>query len=545
MGRDDELKLGRRACARQAWREAHERLSAADRETPLEAEDLELLATSAYMVGEYGDYLAGLERAHRAHLAADRPLRAARCAFWEGLQLMTQGETGPATGWFGRAQRLVERDGSDCVERGYLALPAVLGHAAAGAWESASAAAAEAAEIAERFGDQDLLYLALHEQGHALVRQGRVKEGLGLLDEAMVAVTAEELSPIVTGLLYCSVIGYCRELYELRRAQEWTAALTEWWQRQPEMVSFTGQCLSHRAEVMEMQGAWPEAIEEARRAAERFELVGDEPAAGGARYREGEIHRLRGDLAAAEEAYRKASRLGWEPQPGLALLRLVQGDREAAAATMGRLVGETREPVRRAGLLPAQVEVMVAAGDVEEAEAACRELGDIAAAGGNEMLAAMSASARGTVDLARGDAGAALQASRQACRGWLDLGAPYEAARARTVVALACRAQGDEEGASLELETARGAFEQLGAAPGVEWIDSLQRPAGAGDHHGLTPRELEVLRLIAAGNSNKQIAAELVISEHTVARHVQNIFVKLAVTSRTAAGAFAHQHGLI
>ena len=241
-----------------------------------------------------------------------------------------------------------------------------LRHEATGDWEAAYATAAEAAEIGERFGDADLFALAVHEQGCALVHQGRVEEGLGLLDEAMVAVTAGELSPIVTGLVYCSVIAGCQEVYALRRAREWTAALTRWCEEQPDMVSFTGTCLVHRAEIMELHGAWQDALEEARRAGERCEQGNDRSAAAQAYYRQGEVHRLQGRFSAAEEAYRDASRYGWEPQPGLALLRLAQGNDDAAAAAIRRVVGETTEPLKRAKLLPAYVEIMLAVGDVEE-----------------------------------------------------------------------------------------------------------------------------------------------------------------------------------
>jgi tetratricopeptide (TPR) repeat protein len=266
----DEIERGREACAMRAWVDAYKSLSQADQAAPLGAQDLELLATSAYMLGRDDDYLSGLERAHHAYMDGGEALPAVRCAFWLGINLAMRGEMGPATGWFGRAQRLVERQERDCVERGYLMLPVVLQHAATGDYEAAYATAADAVKIGERFGDQDLFALGLQEQGHALIRQGRVEEGLGLLDEAMVTVTAGELSPIVTGLIYCGVIDGCQQVYELRRAQEWTAALTQWCEQQPDMVPYTGQCLVHRAEIMQLHGAWPDALEEARRAGQRF-----------------------------------------------------------------------------------------------------------------------------------------------------------------------------------------------------------------------------------------------------------------------------------
>ena len=265
-GSSDELERGRTAYARRAWLDAYESLAAADRVLRLGAQDLELLATSAYMLGRAEDYLRSLERAYQLHRDAGEPLRAVRCAFWVGLSLALQGESGRAGGWLGRAQRLLERAGRDCVERGYLLTPVMFEREAAGDLEDAAAIAADVAAIGERFGDADLFALAVHSQGSFLVKLGRVREGLGLLDEAMVAVTAEELSPIASGLVYCGVILGCQEAYEPRRAREWTAALTRWCEQQPDMVAFTGRCLTHRAEIMCLRGAWQEALEEARRA---------------------------------------------------------------------------------------------------------------------------------------------------------------------------------------------------------------------------------------------------------------------------------------
>jgi DNA-binding CsgD family transcriptional regulator len=541
----DELQRGRQAHATRAWIDAYASLSGADEASPLAAQDLELLATSAYMLGRDDEYVSGLERAHHAHLDGGERLRAARCAFWMGITLILRGEIGRASGWVGRARRLVEREGRDCVEQGYLLLPLMFEHQAAGDHEAAIAAAAEAAAIGERFGDADLLALAGHDRGILLIKQGRVVEGLGLLDEAMVAVTAGELSPMVNGFVYCGVITGCQAAYEPRRAQEWTAALTRWCEQQPDMVSFTGTCLVHRAEIMQLRGAWPDALQEARRAGERCALAMNESAAAQALYRQGELHRLQGEFAAAEEAYRKASRGGYEPQPGLALLRLAQGDGEAAAAAIRRVVGETSEPSTLVGLLPAQVEIMLAVGDVQSARSACGALQEIAEQWVGGMVAAMVAHARGAVDLAEGDARAALVALRSAGQAWRELEAPYEAARARELVGLACAALGDDDTASLELEAAREVFARLGATPDLVRIDSLTSRAAPRDAHGLTARELQVLRLVAAGETNKAIAAELVLSQRTVDRHVSNIYTKLGVSSRAAATAFAYEHRFV
>jgi DNA-binding NarL/FixJ family response regulator len=525
--------------------DAHEALSVADRKASLGAADLELLATSAYMLGRDDEYVSGLERAHHAYLYGGEELRAARCAFWIGINLILRGEMGPASGWVGRARRLVGREDRHCVEQGYLLLPLMFEHEAAGDLEAAIAAGADAAAIGERFGDADLFALATHDRGILLIKQGRVVEGLALLDEAMLAVTAGELSPIVNGFVYCGVITGCQAAYEARRAQEWTAALTRWCEQQPDMVAFSGTCLVHRAEIMQLRGAWPDALQEARRAGERCALAMNESAAAQALYRQGELHRLQGEFAAAEEAYRNARRRGHEPQPGLALLRLAQGDHEAAAAAIRRAVGETSEPSKLLGLLPAQVEIMLAVDDVQAARSACEALEELADRWRGAMVAAMLAQARGAVDLAEGDAQAALVALRSAGQAWRELEAPYEAARARVLVAVACAALGDDDTASLELQAAHEVFARLGAAPDLARVDSLTGRAASRRPHGLTARELQVLRLVAAGETNKAIAAELVLSQRTVDRHVSNIFAKLGVSSRVAATAYAYEHRVV
>jgi DNA-binding CsgD family transcriptional regulator len=403
----------------------------------------------------------------------------------------------------------------------------------AGDSAAALAAAAAAAEVADRFGDSNLLALALMEQGRLLVRLGNVQEGLERLDEAMVEATTGALSPIVTGLVYCSVIDGCQEVQELRRATEWTAALSEWCDRQPGLVPFTGTCLMHRAELLQLGGEWGAALEEARLAGERFAGRANEAAAGRALYRQGEILRLRGDLAAAERAYRAASRSGCEPQPGFALLRLAQRRTEAAVAAIEQVLAATPDWVERARQLPAAVEIALAAGDRERARMTADELDEIATSRDSTMLHAQAAQAGGAVRLAEGDPRGALRDLRRAWKLWQELGAPYEGARARLLVADACRALGDEETAALESDAASAVLAQLGAR---------QEGGVSGD---LTPRELQVLRLLADGRSNKAIAAELVVSKRTVDRHVSNIFDKCRVSSRAGATAYAYEHGLI
>ncbi len=540
-----DLERARDAYERLAWTEAYEAFGRADAAAPLEAGDVELLGSAAAMLGRDDEWIRCLERAHQLHLDAGDELRAVRCGFWIGMNLAVRGELGPAIGWFSRSQRLLEHEERESVEHGYLLVPEAFRQDFDGDVAAAAETLRQAAEIAERFGDRDLFALASHRRGLWLLRLGKINDGLALLDESMVSVTAGEVSPFMTGLVYCGVIAGCQEIYEVRRAQEWTAALARWRDRQPDLIAFSGRCLVHRAEILQLRGAWADAFEEARLAGERYAEGMAPIAVGQAFYLQAELLRLRGAFAEAEESYRSASRFGWEPQPGLALLRLAQGDAVSASAALGRALGETEDPIRRLALLPASAEVLLAAGDVAGARGAADELADLANAFTSTMLQAIVDHVHGAVALAEDDARRALVALRRAHQAWQELDAPYDAARSRVLIGVSCRALGDEDAAALELRAARETFEELGAVPDIARVDGLEHPAPARDAYGLTARELEVLRLVAAGKSNRAIASELVISEHTVARHVQNIFGKLDVSSRTAAGAFAHEHQLL
>ena len=540
-----ELNRGRESYGRRAWNEAYRSLTRADEAAPLAVDDLDLLAWSAALVGRDEDFLRVLERVYHARLEASEHVRAARAAFWLTIRFFLLGEPGRAAGWLARAHRIIESEKKDCVEQGYLLIPAALRHLAAGEYDAACTAAAAAAETGDRFGEADLIAIARDLQGQALTRQGQIENGIALLDEAMLAAAEGVLSPIVTGIVYCSVIASYQKIYAFDRAREWTSALAEWCEAQPELVTFTGVCRVHRAEVMQINGAWDEAIEETRRAFECLVETNDREATAAALYQEAEICRLRGDYAAAEKAYQGANQWGMEPHPGLALLRLAQGQKKAAAGAIRRAIKVSTDPLQRAKLLPAAVEIMLAVGAGEEADDASRELEEIAARFNTEVLGAMAAHARGAVELAAGEAQAALGPLRHAFTVWGRVGAPYLAARVRVPLGLACRALGDDDGANLELGAARVVFEQLGAGPDLAWVDALTGRAAPDRPHGLTPRELQVLRMVAAGDTNKAIAHELRLSERTIDRHVSNIFNKLDVSTRAAATAHAYQQKLV
>jgi len=542
----DPVTQGRQAYQRRAWAEAVTHLSTADREADLAAADLARLAEAAYLTGGAEAAAEIWERAHRAYLAEGAVPDAVRYAVWLGFVLFQSGEHARAGGWIGRAQRLLdEASGLDCVERGYLILPAALGALYEGEADTAYQRFAEVTEVANRFGDPDLRALGQLGQGQALAARGDVVPGLRLLDEVMVAVTAGEVSPIPAGIIYCAVITTCGKVFDLRRAQEWTAALSRWCADQPDLRPYRGECLVHRTEIMRLRGDWLDALTEVRHACAHLAGPPADPVLGAALYQQAELLRLRGEFPRAEEAYRQASSWGHPVHPGLALLRLAQGRVDDAAGAIRRVVREAVGPLERARVLAAQVEIEVAAGEVAAARAAADELGRVAASFDSSYLQAMAGYADGTVRLAEGDPAAAGAALRRSWVAWQDLAAPYEAAWARLRMAQACRDLADHDTARMELDAARRVFQQLGAAPALARVRELageDRPPGAG---ALTARELEVLRLVASGASNRNVADTLVISEKTVARHVANIFTKLGVSSRSQATAYAYRHHLV
>lgn len=550
MGQSDALGRGREAFARRDWRAAHTELCAADESATLEPADVTRLATAAYLIGRDTDAINCWRRAHNALIDRGELEPAARCGFWIGFCLLLRGEVSQSSGWLARTQRLLDDRQLECAERGYLLV--LVGLMAMGRGDASAACAefSQAAKVADRFGDTDLASLSLLGHGQALIADRRTSEGVAHLDEAMVGVLADEVSPVLAGIIYCAVILTCQRIFDLRRAHEWTNALHDWCGAQTDLVAFRGQCLVHRSEILQREGELQSALEEAERACEQL-LDPPQRSAGRAFYQRGEIHRERGDFERAEEMYREAARIGMEPQPGMALLRLAQGDLEAAEASIRRVVDEasdTQGPgggIPRAGVLGPYVEIMLAAGDLASARAAAEELGAIAADTEAPYLHAVSAEATGAVRLADGDARSALAELRRAWTFWQRLEAPYESARVRAQIARACRALGDDDTARMHFDAARTVFERLGAAPAKQRLDTATSDGPHAPPATLTGREIEVLGLVASGKTNRQIASDLAISEHTVARHLSNIFNKIGVSSRTAAGAYAFQHGLL
>jgi DNA-binding NarL/FixJ family response regulator len=523
------------------WGALFDDLSAADRQRELEPDDLERLAVAAYMVGSDEACERAWLAAHHAWLRRGEAARAARCAFWQALGLFFRGELAPATGWVARGGRLLPESGGECVEHAWLRMLTALPRLFQGDADVESIFA-EAGETADRLGDADASMFARLCRGSSLIRDGRAAEGMALLDEVMVSVTAGEVAPMLAGIAYCQVIALCHAVFDLRRAREWTEALTRWCDAQPDLVPFRGNCLVHRCEIFQLQGAWADARDSARRACESLAGPPSWDALGSAYYQLGEIQRLCGELVAAEQSYRSASQAGRDPEPGMSLLRLAQGRVDLASPAIRRAVDEARDPIARSRLLPACVEIMLEARDVEAARAAADELAAIAAQLDAAYLGALSAEASGAVLLAEGDPRESLTTLRTAHRSWRELDAPRQAARVRMLAGVACRELGDAAGAELEFEAARGVLEKLGARPDLDRLARLAESARPGR---LSRREGEVLALVAEGKTNRAIAGELFISEKTVARHVSNIFGKLGLSSRAEATAYAYQHGLV
>ena len=541
----EDIEDAREAYRTQHWSRAFDRLSDPTVSASLGWDDLRRLAIAAHMLGRPLERQAAGERAYHAALHEGDLIAAATAAFWLGFGHVEYGEVAQAGGWFARSGGLLEQIGTPTVVEGYLLIPAGLGSLREGAIGPAREAFEAIGEIARRFDDPDLAAISRLGLGDCLIRSGQRREGIERLDEAMLAVASGEISPEVVGLVYCAAIESYQQAFDLGRAQEWTAALAAWCDAQPDAVPFRGRCMVYRSELMVLHGQWDDAAEEVRRARERLLGPPLAPAIGDAEYQQAELDRLRGSFGAAAAGYRRAAEHGRPPEPGLALLRLAQGRPASALATIRRAMDETVDPLTRQRLLGPYVEILVATGDLDGARAAAAELARLAVGADSTLLDALAAGADGSVRLASGDNAEALVALRRAWAAWHEVDAAYEAARVRVLVAIACRALGDEDAATMELEAAGRVFSDLGAGPDLARVRrAFGAQPGAGGAQ-LTGREVEVLRLLAAGRTNREIAGELGISERTVDRHVSNVFSKLDVQSRSAATAYAYEHGIV
>ena len=572
---DTGQRLGRarEAVGREAWADAYRLLSGLD-PARLAPDDFAAFADAAWWTSRVEESITARMRAYSGYAAAGADRQAGYCAWMLFYEHQLAGRTAVAAGWLRRArQHLTDRP--ECVEQCYLAWMEAEEAQERGAFDEAMTAARRMAGIARRCGSPDLHAMSVQAQAGVLLAQGRVADGLDLLDDAMCATMAGELSSFFTGWIYCLGLQRCMSCADLERAAEWTDAAMRWCASMPAENNFRGLCRVHRVEVLELRGAWPRALAESARTCEEL-LPYEGRMAADAFYVAGDIQRRRGDLAAAEDSYDRAHGLGRDPQPGLALLRLAQGKADAAAAALRLALSQAEQTedgatgatgtngddsgpgpdsgtsrLARCRLLAARTEVSLALGRLDEARTAADELDGLAhvwqrrRGSGTTLLHALAASADGAVAFAARDLDRALPVLRRALALWLALGVPYEAAQVRMTLAAAYRSAGDDDGARMELRAAHETFEGLGAAPDARRAAALLGGVRPDRPGALTEREIQVLRLVAAGGTNRAVAAELVISEHTVARHLNNIFAKLDVSSRAAATAYAYTHGLV
>ncbi|MER7608352.1 LuxR C-terminal-related transcriptional regulator [Nocardioides sp. NPDC127503] len=530
------LALARTAYERHAWREAHEGFLALHES--LIADDLERLGVSAYMVGNTAVSDDAWARAHQKRLGSGDVSGAVRCAFWLAFRLVNAFDRSEGNGWIARIERLTEPGSPDSIEAGRLAYLTGLRAAFENDLETAARDLARSAEIASLRLDDELAALARLSLGRVRIFLGEITPGVRLLDEAMLAIRWAAMSPIAVGDSFCTAIDACYDLFDVQRGQAWTKGLTDWCARQPDLVPFAGVCQVHRSEFLQLEGAWVEAMTQAGLARARLEQPFRQLQYGAAVYQQGELHRLLGQFDAAEVCYREASSAGRDPQPGLALLRLRQGRCEEAAQAIDRALAEAEDPIGRSWLLDAYVEIMLANARVADAASGAAQLAEVASGLSSPMLEAVARRASGAVRLAEDDPRGALGDLRKASDGFRELAAPYEVARCGVLIGRARRSLGDDEGARLETDEARTTFDRLGAHPDLVALTG-DRPTQ------LTAREQQVLRLVAAGHTNRSIGAELGLSERTIDRHMSNIFTKLGVSSRAAATALAYQSDLL
>ncbi len=528
------------------WTGTYKRLLNVDQNDGLEPEELETYALAAYLTGRDSESYQILESAHNGYLDRKKTEQAVRCAFWLGLMFMNAREMARGSGWLAKGERLLgDENVPDCAEKGLFLVPAGLGALSSGQPEKAQKLFKQAATIGERFGDADLIALGRLGHGQALIQLGDVAKGIKLLDETMITVETGEVFPIVRGIVYCAVIETCRKVWDLGRAHEWTSALTRWCDAQPDIVPFRGQCLVRRAEIIQFHGEWHKALEEIKEACKLLTRPPGESAAGEAFYCKAELFRLLGNFEEAEDCYREASKWGRKPQPGLALLRLAQGQHDAAETSIRNTLKETKDTKKRAELLPAVVRIMIDVKRPKEALEATGELSRIAGEFDAPYLHAMSAHCRGAVFLAEGSFQYALEHLEKALKIWKRLHLPYESAHTRELKGRVYREMGDKDNSDLAYAAAKWVYEQLRAMPDLERINRLLNQKRSQETYSLTLRELQVLQLVAAGKTNKSVAGDLFISERTVDRHVSNIFNKLRVSSRVEATTFALKNKIL
>jgi ATP/maltotriose-dependent transcriptional regulator MalT len=536
---DDILRRARAAYEARDWTSAYRDLQAARERGSLSADDLFALGDAAWWLGLIRETLTVSEECYQRFLEEGRVARAAMNALDIGFAWFMRGDPMIGSAWISRARRLLE-DEPECVEQGFLMLVDAGAALDDGDLDNAQVLATQVRDVGRRFSSPTLETLALILEATVLIHRGDVDRGSTLLDEAMLPVVAGRLPPEYAGNAYCQVIAICWELADLTRAQHWTDVLERWCDQLNAAAMFVGVCRIHRVQLLSARGRWTDARREASTAcAELAEM--NTSVVGEAHYALGELNRLGDHHAAAEHEYRRAADHGRDPEPGRSLLHVATGDMASALAGVRRALADTSVVLRRPRLLAALVEIASAAGRLDEADAAAGELEAIASRYGTPGFGAWACHSRGLVLLRRGEPGAAIPRLSEACRRYRDLGAGFDVATVRALLGEAYLAVGDPC-AEVELGEAARAFAALGAERSARRVSEVvARPPVPG---GLTARERDVLVKVAERLTNKETAAALFISDKTVARHLANVYLKLGLSTRTAAAAWAIDQGL-
>jgi ATP/maltotriose-dependent transcriptional regulator MalT len=532
--------MAREALDAHDWATAFDVLTKLSESSTPSADEAYSLGQAAWWLGRMDVAMDAYQRAHQEFVASGRTDAAVMTAVYLSYSHANKGDFAMAAAWHARAARLAHKI-PDSPAAGYLGIVECGAAYHSGDLEGCLARAELVTKIGEDRTDPTLVAWGLHWQGLALIRQGHIDRGWTLVDEAMLDITLRQMEPLWAGFLHCNTIRLCDELGDPGRGWRWVEVTERWLEKGPTGPLYSGICRMFKASILRERGIWPEAEREARRVCDDLATL-HMSSESRAYYELGEIKRLGGDFSDAEALFRQAQEMAFDPQPGLARLRLAQGALDAASGLIRRALDEASDRLARVRLLPDFVVIALARGDIESALSAAEELDEIATVYRSPGLMASAMWARAAVLLAQLDAGAALATFREAARLSTDLGSPYRVALARRGAGEALRGLGDEDSARIELEAARAIFDRLGAGPDAEQTASL---LGRRAHpSGLSDREVEVLRNVASGRSNKEIAADLGISEHTVARHMSNIFAKIGVSSRTSAVAYALRHGI-
>lgn len=521
------------------WEEACTEYAAADAEDPLAVEDLEAFAEAAQVTARGDEAVNLLRRVFDVRVSAGHLDEAAQAAFWIWWVLLNNNDTVEAGGWLKQASRIL---GPAMATSLWLRIPDAM-------FQEASGNRAHAGELLGAIVDEgqgEVVPWALCMWGQILIDDGRLQDGLDRLDEAMAVLHGKGLSPRVTPWIYCAAVRGCCLARDFARARAWNQSMAGWLDSLNSVGgAYLGNCRIYRSRLMLLNGAWPDALDEI------VEVCADLDGytgwiSGHAFYQLAEVQRQRGEWEAAEDAYRRAAEHGCPTQPGLALLRLAQGDLDAASAGVRRALTEVTARPDRIDLLKAAVTIHLGKGNIEAARDAVTELDEIAGEPTSSPIEAERSAAKGALALSQGDPGGALPFLRRAAGIWQEQDLPYETAKLNVLIGQACRALDDDDGAQLEFSAARETFERLGARPDLNQLDKVVAATVAGSEtHALSPREVEVLRLIARGKANRAIANELHLSERTVHRHVSNILTKLGVDSRTAAVTYGIKHRIV